>query len=66
MKPKLNDFITKSVAIASNKEVDTLLAWGMRSNAFADHLIENGFEKVYVIEKVQSFPQLCSTVLSNL
>jgi tRNA 2-selenouridine synthase len=23
----------------------------MRSNAFADHLIENGFEKVYVIEK---------------
>jgi hypothetical protein len=38
----------------------------MRSNAFADHLIENGFEKVYVIEKVQSFPQLCSTVLSNL
>jgi hypothetical protein len=24
----------------------------MRSNAFAD-LIENGFEKVYVIEKVQ-------------
>jgi tRNA 2-selenouridine synthase len=21
------------------------------SNAFADHLIENGFEKVYVIEK---------------
>jgi tRNA 2-selenouridine synthase len=24
---------------------------GERSNAFADHLIENGFEKVYVIEK---------------
>jgi tRNA 2-selenouridine synthase len=27
VKPKLNDFITKSVAIASNKEY-TLLAWG--------------------------------------
>jgi tRNA 2-selenouridine synthase len=33
----------------------------MRSNAFADHLIENGFEKVYVIEKgYKSFPQLCT------
>ena len=52
VKPKLNDFITKSVAIAPNKEV-AIHCWrgGMRSNAFADHLIENGFEKVYVIEK---------------
>jgi tRNA 2-selenouridine synthase len=52
VKPKLNDFITKSIAIASNKEV-AIHCWrgGMRSNAFADHLIENGFEKVYVIEK---------------
>lgn len=52
VKPKLNDFITKSVAIAPNKEV-AVHCWrgGMRSNAFADHLIENGFEKVYVLEK---------------
>jgi tRNA 2-selenouridine synthase len=52
VKPKLNDFITKSTAIAPNKEV-AIHYWrgGMRSNAFANHLIENGFEKVYVIEK---------------
>jgi tRNA 2-selenouridine synthase len=52
VKPKLNDFITKSVAIAPNKEA-VIQCWrgGMRSNAFADHLIENGFKKVYVIEK---------------
>ncbi|MFT5964326.1 MAG: tRNA 2-selenouridine synthase [Flavobacterium sp.] len=52
VKPKLNDFITKSAAIAPEKEV-AIHCWrgGMRSNAFADHLIENGFEKVYVIEK---------------
>ena len=52
VKPKLNDFITKSVVTAPNKEV-AIYCWrgGMRSNAFADHLIENGFEKVYVIEK---------------
>ena len=50
--PKLNDFITKSIAIAPEKEV-VVHCWrgGMRSNAFADHLIENGFKKVYVIEK---------------
>jgi len=49
--PKLNDFITKSIEIAPDKEV-IIHCWrgGMRSNAFADHLIENGFEKVYVIE----------------
>jgi hypothetical protein len=35
----------------------------MRSNAFADHLIENGFEKFYL--KGETFP-ICSTVLSNL
>lgn len=52
VKPKLNDFIFKSLAIASNKEV-AVHCWrgGMRSNAFADHLIDNGFEKVYIIEK---------------
>lgn len=52
VKPKLSDFISKSVSVAPNKEV-AVHCWrgGMRSNAFADHLIENGFEKVYVIEK---------------
>lgn len=50
--PKLNDFITKSIEIAPEKEV-VVHCWrgGMRSNAFANHLIENGFKKVYVIEK---------------
>ena len=52
VRPKLNDFISKSIGIASEKEV-AVYCWrgGMRSNAFADHLIENGFKKVYVIEK---------------
>ena len=50
--PKLNDFINKSIDIAPEKEV-VVNCWrgGMRSNAFADHLLANGFEKVYVIEK---------------
>jgi tRNA 2-selenouridine synthase len=61
VKPKLNDFITKSVALHLTKKLLYIVGGGMRSNAFADHLIENGFEKVYVIEGVQSFPQLCST-----
>lgn len=52
VKPKLNDFVTKSAEVAAEKEV-VVHCWrgGMRSNAFADHLLENGFEKVYVIEK---------------
>ncbi len=52
VKPKLNDFIRKSIEIAPKKEV-VIHCWrgGMRSNAFADHLIDNSFEKVYVIEK---------------
>jgi len=52
VKPKLSQFITKSFEIAPNKEV-AIHCWrgGMRSNAFADHLVENGFTKVYVIEK---------------
>ncbi|MEO7175729.1 MAG: tRNA 2-selenouridine(34) synthase MnmH [Saprospiraceae bacterium] len=49
---KLHDFITKSIEIAPDKEV-VVHCWrgGMRSSAFANHLIENGFKKVYVIEK---------------
>jgi len=51
-KPKLEGFIRRSIEIAPEKEV-VIHCWrgGMRSNAFADHLIDNGFEKVYVIEK---------------
>lgn len=50
--PKLKDFITKSVAVAPEKAV-VVHCWrgGMRSHAFADHLVENGFKKVYLIEK---------------
>jgi tRNA 2-selenouridine synthase len=50
--PKLNDFISKSLEIAPKKEL-VVHCWrgGMRSDAFANHLIEHGFEKVYVIEK---------------
>ncbi|MBL1280614.1 MAG: tRNA 2-selenouridine(34) synthase MnmH [Fluviicola sp.] len=50
--PKLKNFISKSIEIAPGKEV-VIHCWrgGMRSNAFADHLTENGFETVYVIEK---------------
>jgi tRNA 2-selenouridine synthase len=50
--PKLNDYITKSIEVAPEKEV-VVHCWrgGMRSNAFADHLVENGFKKVYIIEK---------------
>ena len=49
--PKLNDFVSKSLEVAPKKEV-VLHCWrgGMRSDAFADHLIAHGFEKVYVIE----------------
>jgi tRNA 2-selenouridine synthase len=52
VKPKLNHFITRSIEIAPKKTV-VVHCWrgGMRSNAFANHLIENGFEKVYLIEK---------------
>ena len=50
--PKLNHFINASLEIAPQREA-IVHCWrgGMRSNAFADHLIANGFEKVYVIEK---------------
>ena len=52
VKPKLEDFVIQSIQVAPEKEV-IVQCWrgGMRSNAFADHLLENGFKKVYVIEK---------------
>jgi tRNA 2-selenouridine synthase len=52
VKPKLESFVEKALAIAPEKEV-VVHCWrgGMRSNSFADHLLANGFETVYVIEK---------------
>ena len=49
--PKLNDFISQSIEIAPEKEI-VVHCWrgGMRSNAFANHLLEHGFKKVYLIE----------------
>jgi tRNA 2-selenouridine synthase len=44
-----NDFVTKSVAIASNKVA--IHCWRGGSNAFADHLIENGFEKFMLLKR---------------
>jgi tRNA 2-selenouridine synthase len=51
VKPKLNNFVNSALSIAPNKEA-VIHCWrgGMRSNAFATHLVENGFTKVYVIE----------------
>jgi tRNA 2-selenouridine synthase len=50
--PKLDNFIKSTIEIAPKKEV-VIHCWrgGMRSSAFADHLIDHGFKKVYVIEK---------------
>lgn len=50
--PKLQDFIDRSLAIAPNKKI-VIHCWrgGMRSHAFAQHLKDNGFKEVYVIEK---------------
>jgi tRNA 2-selenouridine synthase len=48
--PKLTFFIEKSKELAPNQYV-VVHCWrgGMRSHAFAQHLSDNGFEKVYVI-----------------
>ena len=50
--PKLNFFIDESLKIAPNKII-AIHCWrgGMRSQSFAQHLSDNGFEKGYVIEK---------------
>ena len=49
--PKLDSFIKKTLKIAPNKAV-VVHCWrgGMRSNAFATYIEEQGFEKVYIIE----------------
>lgn len=50
--PKLEYFISESKNIAPKNSI-AIHCWrgGMRSQAFAEHLNENGFEKVFVIEK---------------
>jgi tRNA 2-selenouridine synthase len=49
--PKLQNFVDSAISVAPNKEA-VIHCWrgGMRSDAFANHLIKNGFKKVYVIE----------------
>ncbi len=59
--PKLTYFIDASKALATNGEI-VVHCWrgGMRSRAFADHLNQNGFEKVYVIKRgYKAFRRLC-------
>lgn len=48
--PKLGDFISRAREVVPDGKV-TVHCWrgGMRSRAFADHLSENGFEKVEVV-----------------
>ena len=50
--PKLNSFISESKNIASTNVI-AVHCWrgGMRSEAFANHLNDSGFEKIFVIEK---------------
>jgi tRNA 2-selenouridine synthase len=49
--PKLDWYISESEKFAPNKII-AVHCWrgGMRSGSFAQHLSDNGFEKVYVIE----------------
>ncbi|MCK5824062.1 MAG: tRNA 2-selenouridine(34) synthase MnmH [Ichthyobacteriaceae bacterium] len=49
--PKLDFFINESFKVAGGKTI-VVHCWrgGMRSESFANHLAENGFEKVYIIE----------------
>ena len=52
VQPKLQHFIDDSLRIAPDKTV-VVHCWrgGMRSQSFAQHLMDNRFERVYVIEK---------------
>jgi tRNA 2-selenouridine synthase len=52
VQPKLQHFIDDTLQIAKNKTV-VGHCWrgGMRSNSFAQHLVDNGFSEVFVIEK---------------
>ncbi len=50
--PKLESFISDSLNVAP-KQKAVIHCWrgGMRSHAFAQHLKDNGFKEIYVIEK---------------
>nr|WP_321450512.1 tRNA 2-selenouridine(34) synthase MnmH [uncultured Carboxylicivirga sp.] len=50
--PKLQSFIDRSAEAAPDKKI-VIHCWrgGMRSHAFAQHLEDNGFKEVYVIQK---------------
>ena len=50
--PKLDEYVRASKEVAANGEM-VVYCWrgGMRSKAFAEHLHENGFQKVFVIEE---------------
>ncbi len=52
VEPKLVSFIDESIRVAPSKVI-VVHCWrgGMRSQSFAQHLHDNGFKKVYVIEK---------------
>jgi len=52
VEPKLTYYIEEALKIAPNKVI-AIHCWrgGMRSQSFAQHLHDNGFVKVYVIEK---------------
>ncbi len=52
VQPKLQRFINDTLQVAPDKTV-VVHCWrgGMRSQSFAEHLLENGFLRVYVIEK---------------
>lgn len=49
-KPKHEEYVSKACEIAPQKQV-VIHCWrgGMRSKAFAEHLVNNGFRKVYII-----------------
>ncbi len=52
VEPKLEHFVDESLRVAPNKVI-AVHCWrgGMRSQSFAQHLHDNGFVKVYLIEK---------------
>ena len=52
VQPKLESFINDTLRMAPDKTV-VVHCWrgGMRSQSFAQHLMDNGFRRVYVIEK---------------
>ncbi len=65
VEPKLNSFISESLKIAPNKSI-IVHCWrgGMRSQSFAKHLSENGFDDVKVI--IGGYKAYRNHVLTNL